>query len=96
MNALANSQLKELDPIPFTRSVTADICSQDGTGKPGGARAHPRSEPNILFTNFMMLELLMTRQSSLTALSSRTRTDSISLFSTSFTLTEGGRGNAKK
>ena len=64
MNALANSQLEELDKFigqtPGDRPVTfARYTGQEG----GDERKRVADEPpDILLTNFMMLELLMTRQ----------------------------------
>lgn len=64
MNALANSQLEELKkylgeagPVSFAR-----YTGQESTEERERIRANP---PDILLTNFMMLELLMTRQSQL-------------------------------
>ena len=67
MNALANSQLEELDkfvsnvqgdkPITFAR-----YTGQEDTEKRRQIADNP---PDILLTNFMMLELLMTRQDEL-------------------------------
>ena len=64
MNALANSQLEELDKFigqaPGDRPVTfARYTGQED----GDERKRVADEPpDILLTNFMMLELLMTRQ----------------------------------
>ena len=66
MNALANSQLEELEkflenvrrrPSPFARYTG----QEDG----GARRKVADNPPDILLTNFMMLELLMTRQDEL-------------------------------
>jgi hypothetical protein len=67
MNALANSQLEELDkfvgnvgglpPVTFAR-----YTGQEDTERRKHIAANP---PDILLTNFMMLELLMTRQDEL-------------------------------
>jgi ATP-dependent helicase YprA (DUF1998 family) len=67
MNALANSQLEELkkfvDNVPGERPVTfARYTGQDDTEERRGISENP---PDILLTNFMMLELLMTRQDEL-------------------------------
>ena len=67
MNALANSQMDELakfiDPIPGDRPVTFDrYTGQDDRNE---RRRIAREPPDILLTNFMMLELLMTRQEEL-------------------------------
>ena len=67
MNALANSQLEELDKfigqVPGDRPVTfARYTGQED----GDERKRVADEPpDILLTNFMMLELLMTRQEEL-------------------------------
>ena len=64
MNALANSQLEELNKflanVPGERPVTyARYTGQENAEE----RRHVAdSPPDILLTNFMMLELLMTRQ----------------------------------
>ena len=66
MNALANSQRDELakyvenvpgDPISFARYTGQETAEQ--------RKAIADSPPDILLTNFMMLELLMTRQDDL-------------------------------
>lgn len=64
MNALANSQQEELRkflgpnaPITFAR-----YTGQESQEEREAVRQHP---PDILLTNFMMLELLMTRQAEL-------------------------------
>ena len=64
MNALANSQLEELKKFfgadPATRQVTFGcFAGQEGTEEREAMKANP---PDILLTNFMMLELLLTRQ----------------------------------
>ena len=64
MNALANSQLEELDKfignIPGTPPITfARYTGQEPQEERKRIADHP---PDILLTNFMMLELLMTRQ----------------------------------
>jgi superfamily II DNA/RNA helicase len=64
MNALANSQLEELDKFlhgyphgqqPFT---VARYTGQEGTAERERIKNNP---PDILLTNFMMLELILTR-----------------------------------
>ncbi len=65
MNALANSQLEELKKFlgadPAQRPVTfGRYTGQESDEERQAMAAHP---PDILLTNFMMLELLMTRQS---------------------------------
>jgi ATP-dependent helicase YprA (DUF1998 family) len=67
MNALANSQMNELrrflSPIDGMPSVSfARYTGQEGTDERDAIKDNP---PDILLTNFMMLELLMTRQSDL-------------------------------
>jgi ATP-dependent helicase YprA (DUF1998 family) len=64
MNALANSQMEELDKfvsnVPGDPPLTfARYTGQDDTKERERIADHP---PDILLTNFMMLELLMTRQ----------------------------------
>lgn len=64
MNALANSQLEELDKfvqnVVGERPVTfARYTGQEDAEERRRIADHP---PDILLTNFMMLELLMTRQ----------------------------------
>ena len=63
MNALANSQLEELKKFlgadPGTRPVTfGRFTGQESTEEREAMKANP---PDILLTNFMMLELLLTR-----------------------------------
>lgn len=65
MNALANSQLEELKKFlgtdPARRPVSfGRYTGQESDEERQAMSAHP---PDILLTNFMMLELLMTRQS---------------------------------
>ena len=67
MNALANSQLEELKKFlgadPDTRAVTfGRFTGQESTGEREAMKANP---PDILLTNFMMLELLLTRQNAI-------------------------------
>ena len=67
MNALANSQMDELakfvDRGPGAPPITFDrYTGQDDQGE---RRRIAREPPDILLTNFMMLELLMTRQEEL-------------------------------
>ena len=64
MNALANSQIDELakfvDQVPGERPITfARYTGQEDMDERKRVADHP---PDILLTNFMMLELLMTRQ----------------------------------
>lgn len=64
MNALANSQLEELnkyvDNVPGARPVTFERYT--GQEKTEERQRIAENPPDILLTNFMMLELLMTRQ----------------------------------
>ncbi len=67
MNALANSQLEELDKfvknVPGEKPVTfARYTGQEDIEE---RRRISENPPDILLTNFMMLELLMTRQDEL-------------------------------
>ena len=67
MNALANSQMDELakfiDQVPGERPITFDrYTGQDDRAE---RRRIANEPPDILLTNFMMLELLMTRQEEL-------------------------------
>jgi len=66
MNALANSQMKELEKFldqaglePHIRPTFARYTGQESDDERELIR---KSKPDILLTNFMMLELLMTRQ----------------------------------
>lgn len=64
MNALANSQLEEIDK--FIANVQGDkpvtIARYTGQEEDDERRRVAEHPPDILLTNFMMLELLMTRQ----------------------------------
>ena len=64
MNALANSQLEELKKFvgsdPATRAVS--FGRYTGQESDDERQAMAATPPDILLTNFMMLELLMTRQ----------------------------------
>jgi Lhr-like helicase/very-short-patch-repair endonuclease len=67
MNALANSQLEELKKFlgadPTERPVTfGRFTGQENTEEREAMKANP---PDILLTNFMMLELLLTRQNAI-------------------------------
>ena len=64
MNALANSQLEELDKFISNVEGEKPITFDRYTGQDDAETRHRMSEnpPDILLTNFMMLELLMTRQ----------------------------------
>ena len=64
MNALANSQLEELDKFldgfaPGQRPVT--VARYTGQEKTEERQAIANAPPDILLTNFMMLELILTR-----------------------------------
>jgi ATP-dependent helicase YprA (DUF1998 family) len=65
MNALANSQLEELDKRIGGSGYESKVIFKRYTGQDDEeARDQIRlSAPDILLTNFMMLELLLTRQS---------------------------------
>lgn len=67
MNALANSQLEELDK--FVANVHGDrpvtFARYTGQEDSEERRRIAENPPDILLTNFMMLELLMTRQDEL-------------------------------
>jgi len=64
MNALANSQLEEINK--FLKNVQGDapvsIARYTGQEKDEERKRIASEPPDILLTNFMMLELLMTRQ----------------------------------
>jgi Lhr-like helicase len=64
MNALANSQLEELDKFVSNVSGDRPVTFARYTGQEDAEerRRIADSPPDILLTNFMMLELLMTRQ----------------------------------
>ena len=67
MNALANSQMEELskfiDQVPGDRPIT--FARYTGQEDRDERRRVADDPPDILLTNFMMLELLMTRQEEL-------------------------------
>ncbi|TXR47501.1 DEAD/DEAH box helicase [Phyllobacterium endophyticum] len=69
MNALANSQLEELDKFIKDAGIDDDLkpTYRRYTGQESDSerRSIAASKPDILLTNFMMLELLMTRQDDL-------------------------------
>lgn len=67
MNALANSQLEELDKFVANVSGERPITFDRYTGQENTEERRRISDnpPDILLTNFMMLELLMTRQDEL-------------------------------
>lgn len=67
MNALANSQMEELNKFLSQSEVPDDLrptfARYTGQDDDAGREAIRTEKPDILLTNFMMLELLMTRQS---------------------------------
>jgi ATP-dependent helicase YprA (DUF1998 family) len=68
MNALANSQLEELDKfVSSVQGATKPVTFARYTGQEDSEerRRIADNPPDILLTNFMMLELLMTRQDEL-------------------------------
>lgn len=66
MNALANSQLKEiegyLEQSGLPEALRPTVRRYTGQESPADRLAVKNNPPDILLTNFMMLELLMTRQ----------------------------------
>ena len=64
MNALANSQLEELEKYTSNIAGGTPVTFARYTGQesPEKRREIAQNPPDILLTNFMMLELLMTRQ----------------------------------
>ena len=67
MNALANSQLEELKKFLGSRTGGIPVTFARYTGQESSEERERirNNPPDILLTNFMMLELLMTRQSEL-------------------------------
>src|SRR5205085_11726272 len=67
MNALANSQMKELEKYLSPAAGVPPVTFARYTGQESGDERTSIKDnpPDILLTNFMMLELLMTRQSEL-------------------------------
>ena len=67
MNALANSQLEELDKFVENVKGEKPITFERYTGQEDNEKRRSIADnpPDILLTNFMMLELLMTRQDEL-------------------------------
>src|SRR5208337_4385767 len=67
MNALANSQLEELKKFLIDQDHPIPVTFARYTGQESGEEREKirHNPPDILLTNFMMLELLMTRQSEL-------------------------------
>lgn len=67
MNALANSQLKELEKFveqsDLPDNIKPTFARYTGQEKDEERAQVRKSKPDIILTNFMMLELLMTRQS---------------------------------
>ena len=64
MNALANSQMEELRKF-LGQDGAVSFARYTGQESPDERDAIRRNAPDILLTNFMMLEMLMTRQSDL-------------------------------
>jgi superfamily II DNA/RNA helicase len=66
MNALANSQLQEINDFlaqsDLPPSLRPTVARYTGQESPNERAAVRQNKPDILLTNFMMLELLMTRQ----------------------------------
>jgi len=66
MNALANSQMQELkkfiEQAGLPENLRPTFARYTGQESPEERELIRRSKPDILLTNFMMLELLMTRQ----------------------------------
>lgn len=82
MNALANSQREKIDKFikraglpDHLRPTFARYTGQESSEEPEHIR---ESKPDILPTNFMMLELLMTRQNSLDRAVTQTGTTGVS------------------
>ena len=71
MNALANSQVEEigkfLDQADLSDDLRPTVARYTGQEREDERRAVAENPPDILLTNFMMLELLMTRQDPLDA-----------------------------
>lgn len=71
MNALANSQIKEIDKFISQSGLSADIrpVVRRYTGQESAEERQKIADnpPDILLTNFMMAELLLTRQDTLDA-----------------------------
>jgi hypothetical protein len=67
MNALANSQLEELDKFLANAGAERPVTVARYTGQEDAEQRRRTADnpPDILLTNFMMLELLMTRQDEL-------------------------------
>lgn len=67
MNALANSQLEELKKFLVSQDHPVPVTFARYTGQESSEEREriKNNPPDILLTNFMMLELLMTRQSEL-------------------------------
>jgi ATP-dependent helicase YprA (DUF1998 family) len=93
MNALANSQLEELDKFISNVEGEKPITFDRYTGQDDAETRRRISEnpPDILLTNFMMLELLMTRQDEVDRRVIGTASVCGSSSSTSFTRTAAAR-----
>jgi ATP-dependent helicase YprA (DUF1998 family) len=62
MNALANSQQEELGKFARNAPGLVEFARYTGQESSEAREAIAKSPPDILLTNFMMLELLLTRQ----------------------------------
>jgi ATP-dependent helicase YprA (DUF1998 family) len=100
MNALANSQREELnkylDQSGLPESVRPTFARYTGQESQEERERIRGAKPDILLTNFMMLELLMTRQSKLDQTSSRMPKGSSSSFSTNCTRIAAARGRTSR
>jgi len=67
MNALANSQMQELkkfiEQAGLPEDLTPTFARYTGQESPEERELIKRAKPDILLTNFMMLEVLMARMS---------------------------------
>lgn len=91
MNALANSQQEELGKFARNAPGLVEFARYTGQEFNETREAIAKSPPDILLTNFMMLELLLTRQGSSIDKSSRTARAWNSWCSTNCTPTAGVR-----
>ena len=89
MNALANSQLKELekfiDQSGLPERLRPSFARYTGQESQEERERIREAKPDILLTNFMMLELLMTRQNALDRAVIANARGSTTSCSTSFT-----------
>ena len=65
MNALANSQQEELGKFARNAPGLVEFARYTGQDSNEVRQSIAKSPPDILLTNFMMLELLLTRQEAL-------------------------------